>query len=188
MNRWISNLVLGLFALVLVTAYGVAKQPSVYSLSQLAQPNSGGQVQSEQQAQTMTDLNTATLGVKTVDVTFPDGKVFTMVVMDTEAGRKQGLSGVASLQPSAGMLFVFDADAPQSMWMKEMNFPLDMIWLDGNKQVVHIEQNVPKPTADEISLPTYQSSIPARYVIEVGAGTTLAEKLGVGQTLTWSQN
>ena len=63
-------------------------------------------------------------------------------VARTEAEQRQGLSGRSSLGSSDGMLFLFPADGRHGMWMPNMNLSLDLIWLDADKRVVHIERNV----------------------------------------------
>ena len=42
-----------------------------------------------------------------------------------------------------GMIFVFDGEERRSMWMLNMQFALDIIWLDSEGNIVHIEKNVP---------------------------------------------
>ncbi|MBI5252912.1 MAG: DUF192 domain-containing protein, partial [Euryarchaeota archaeon] len=56
------------------------------------------------------------------------------------------------------------------IWMKNMLFPLDIIWLDSDLKVVHIEHDIP-PCKEE-SCPIYLPSSPARYILEVNANVT----------------
>ena len=55
--------------------------------------------------------------------------VFSLTVADTEASRIQGLSGTPSLSPNGGMLFDFEADGAHGIWMKDMKYPIDIVWL-----------------------------------------------------------
>ena len=90
----------------------------------------------------------------------------------------QGLSGRASLTPDHGMLFAFPQSAIHYFWMKEMNFPLDIIWINNN-QIVEVWPNAPVPTGDQI--PSYQPKNQANYVLEVSAGTLAKYGWRVGE-------
>jgi uncharacterized protein len=107
---------------------------------------------------------------------------FSLEVADTSQARTLGLSNRASLAADHGMLFVFPgAPKPQCFWMRDMSFPLDIIWAGANKQVVHIEQNVNPDTYPQSFCP----SEPAQYVIELNAGTAASAGIRVGQTLNF---
>jgi len=70
------------------------------------------------------------------------------------------------------MIFVFDKPGSYSLWMLNMQFPLDMIWFDGNGKVIHIEKDIP-PCKSALEIATCQSLVPdgeAKYVLEVTAG------------------
>lgn len=91
---------------------------------------------------------------------------FTLEVADSSAARERGLSGRSGLAPNTGMIFVFELLGRYSFWMKDMNFPIDIIWLRDDWCIVHIVAN-----ADPESYPTtFAPPVPARYVIEIGAG------------------
>src|SRR3989344_8005153 len=70
------------------------------------------------------------------------GEKIVVEVADTVAKQIQGLSGRASMKNNEGMLFVFKEEAIQSFWMKDMQFSLDILWIDENKIIVGIERNV----------------------------------------------
>ncbi len=84
-----------------------------------------------------------------------------------------GLGNRVSMPEDHAMVFPYDTPQAQCFWMKDMKFSLDMIWLDANKQVVHVEPNVSPETYPK----TYCPPVDAQYVIEVNAGT--ASKLGL---------
>lgn len=94
-------------------------------------------------------------------------------VADSETERSKGLSGTKQLQDSDGMLFVFDYSADWQIWMKSMNYPIDIIWLDENKKVIDITTDVSPDTYPQ----KFTSSKPARYVLELSAG--YAKKHGI---------
>jgi uncharacterized membrane protein (UPF0127 family) len=98
-------------------------------------------------------------------------------VVSTPAEITQGLSG-RDVIGSDGMLFVFDEALVPSFWMKEMRFPLDMVWIrDG--VVVDVHRDVPAPGAGtaEAALPRYQPSEAVDMVLELPAGS--AQEWGV---------
>ena len=97
----------------------------------------------------------------------------TVEVVDDQASRTQGLSGVAKMPADEGMLFFFDREGYYSFWMKDMNFPIDIFWIDNSLRVVHIEKNVRPETYPA----RYTSSQPARFVLETNA--FFAETFGI---------
>lgn len=96
--------------------------------------------------------------------------VFQVEVAQTQEERSRGLSGRAGMKDNQGMLFVFDQAAFQNFWMKDMKFPIDIIWMDGGFQVVDITRNLSPQTYPK----TFTSLSPAKYVLEINAG--LSEK------------
>jgi len=71
---------------------------------------------------------------------------FNLEVADTDAKRIKGLSGRENLPENKGMLFVFDEAGNQCFWMKDMEFNLDIIWLNGDKKITKIKENVSPDT------------------------------------------
>jgi uncharacterized membrane protein (UPF0127 family) len=116
---------------------------------------------------------------KTGDSMAVDGKSFRLEVADTNKSRAQGLSGRAGLPPDQVMLFVFDEPSKQCMWMKDMQFAIDMVWLDAEKKVVHVERNVSPDTYPD----SFCAKSPAKYVLEFSAGQAAALGITPGKTL-----
>lgn len=100
-------------------------------------------------------------------------------IADSDAKRRQGLSGRERLGENEGMLFIFDTDSRWGIWMKGMRFPLDILWIDADRRVVYIEHSV----APETYPKTYRPETPARYVLELPAGFAEARGLGTGDLL-----
>jgi len=109
---------------------------------------------------------------------------FLVEVVSTPADLKQGLSNRLSLLPRKGMLFVFPKVEKQSMWMPDMNFPLDIVWIDDTKTIVKIEENA-TPCADNHNCKSYGSGSPVLYAIELNAGDAARIGLVVGLTLSF---
>ena len=99
-------------------------------------------------------------------------KLFIVECVVTPEARTRGLSGREALPPGHGMLFLFDEPAVQGMWMPDMRFPLDIVWLDAELRVVHVTEGAQpcpsEPTA--ANCPTYGSRFRAKYAIEMTAG------------------
>lgn len=88
-------------------------------------------------------------------------------VVDTVKTRRLGLSYREELAKNSGMLFDMKNRRTVSFWMKDMNFPLDIIWIDGDK-IVNISQDLP-PAGSHPDI-TYSSEFPVDYVLEVNGG------------------
>jgi hypothetical protein len=97
----------------------------------------------------------------------------------TTAEQEQGLSDVPSLASDTGMLFVFPSPGPYGFWMKDMDFSLDMVWLDQDFEIVHIESGLSPGTYPNV----YYPGSPAQYVVEVASGTAQKFGLQAGQTM-----
>ncbi len=109
-----------------------------------------------------------------------NGNTFNLEIADTEGARELGLGGRSSLPQNSGMLFVFDVPNKYEFWMKDMQFPLDMIWLDPNLKIVHIEKNISPSTYPDT---TFKSDEDALYVLEVNAGFADKNNLKVGDAV-----
>jgi uncharacterized protein len=105
------------------------------------------------------------------------GQTFTVEIAQTGQERAQGLSGRDPLGEDSGMLFIFDQPAVYPFWMKDMKFPLDIIWID-NSRVVDIWANAPAPTSADT--PLYSPGVAASYVLEVAAGFVDESNLKIG--------
>ena len=101
-----------------------------------------------------------------------DDTVLEVQVADTQPRRIRGLMFQEQMPYDQGMIFVFDAPGVHSLWMLNMQFPLDMIWFNENGQVVHIEQDVPpcKSALETATCTAVNPSAEALYILEVTAG------------------
>lgn len=96
-------------------------------------------------------------------------------VADTNASRELGLSGRKKMGNDEGLIFIFDVPGRYGFWMKDMSFPLDIMWINQNGIVVNIERNVTPESYKEKK--TYINQADASYVLEINAGQ--AEKFGL---------
>jgi len=113
----------------------------------------------------------------------PNGRSLTLELAATPQERNLGLMLRPSLAQDHGMLFLFPLPDRQGIWMKNMLIPIDILWLDDHKRIIHLESNVP-PCRIEPCL-IYQPPAPALYVIELAAGAALKADLKVGTTLVF---
>ena len=94
-------------------------------------------------------------------------------IADTPELQGTGLMCRGSLEPEAGMLFIFPASTREQFWMKNTLIPLTIAFIDANWHIVDILEMpvAPDPTSDDPSkFPLYGPHQPYRYAIEVNAG------------------
>jgi len=98
-----------------------------------------------------------------------------------DASRTKGLGGRDSLEYDRGMLFVFDKEQKYTFWMKDVKFPIDIIWISKDKKVIDYYKNaeVQLGVADK-ELKIYTPQSPALYVLEVNAGTVDKYDIKIG--------
>ena len=112
------------------------------------------------------------------------GHRFSLELATTPAAQEHGLMDRTSMPADHGMLFVFADSQPRTFWMKNTLIPLDMLFFDAQDRLVAIQADAQPCKTDPCSL--YPSNVPARYVLELNAGT--AAKLGLrkGAVMTLS--
>lgn len=104
------------------------------------------------------------------------GTPVTVFIADTEEERGRGLSGREALPPTQGMLFIFQEDAPYRIWMKDMLFPIDILWIDSGGVIVEIKRDVSPSTYPD----TFGPPVPVRYILEVPAGFSEQYNVEIG--------
>ena len=104
-----------------------------------------------------------------------DDKILQVYIADTDPRRMRGLmfETESFFADNKGMLFVFDEPGSRSMWMKNMQFHLDIIWFNENGNVVSIQKNVP-PCITPVEVMSCKSdgvyADNAQYVLELISG------------------
>ncbi|MBS3151151.1 DUF192 domain-containing protein [Candidatus Woesearchaeota archaeon] len=107
----------------------------------------------------------------------PESKVcisnncFRVEIADNPVERAGGLMFRKELEENSGMLFIFDSSGEHSFWMKNTLIPLDIIWIDENKEIVYIYENA-QPCNQVCNSVTPNKE--AKYVLEINSG--LVEK------------
>lgn len=99
----------------------------------------------------------------------------------TPAEQAKGAIGRPSLGERDGILFAYDRSDRYAIWMKGMNFPLDMLWIE-NGRVVDIGRDLPPVPAGtpDASIPRWRPDNPARYILAVNAGFAKRHGIEVG--------
>ena len=116
-------------------------------------------------------------------VTTSTGEEIPVEVADTLKKRSLGLGKRAFLKKGWGMLFVFEKRKPHRFWMKDMQFPLDIIWLD-NHRIVQIIHNA-QPVNSKVEPEVMTSPVPVNFVLEIAAGRAAKLRLKTGQRMNF---
>ena len=162
------GIIFGLFLLIIVLLIfgrgfttGVFLRPSA---------TSGGQLQ-------------PTKGVVTITA---KGLTIEVQVAQKPSERKVGLSKKDSLPLNAGMLFVFEEPGKYGIWMKDMKFAIDIIWINEEKKIVDIASNVaPEPAKKDKELTIYRPQAAAKYILEISAGLARLNNIQIGDQVNF---
>lgn len=111
--------------------------------------------------------------------------IFKADVALTESDRQKGLAGVEKINPDGALLMVFPKSDLWGIWMKDMKIPIDILWLDENKKVIFIVTNASPDLQDT---KTFLPKTPARYVVEIPAGSTRSKAIKVGSYAIFDEN
>lgn len=114
-----------------------------------------------------TPLQTISLGSATIDV----------AIADNQQTRQKGLSYLESIPLDTGLFFVFKDSGLHGIWMKDMKFSIDIIWMDEQLRIVDIHRDISPDT-----YPTsFHPQVPARFALEVEAGFSLKHDVKIGE-------
>jgi len=117
-------------------------------------------------------------------VVSPQGVEISVRVAETEKQRALGLSFFSQLPVDQGMLFVFPQPGEYSFWMKDMQIPLDIIWIDTQGTIVDRALSVSPDTYPK----TFTPQALAQYVLEVPANTADANGFTIGASVILENN
>ncbi len=115
-------------------------------------------------------------------VVLGDG-VFSTRVAVTSVDHARGLSGTEELKPHQAMLFVFESDEIHDIWMKDMKFAIDVVWLDKEKRVIHTESSLSPASYPK----SYGPKKPTRYIVELPAGTVEGKNITKGKQASFNE-
>ncbi len=103
----------------------------------------------------------------------------------TAEERGQGLSDRPFLAQDAGMLFFMSGPRVPGFHMRNMQFPLDFIWISATGVVVDVTENVPHPAEAGETLSGISPSEPVLFVLEVNAGVVHSAGIGIGDAVAF---
>ncbi|WP_266171929.1 DUF192 domain-containing protein [Dyella subtropica] len=110
------------------------------------------------------------------------GQRFSTEFATSDETRERGLMMRTELAADHSMLFIFPDSDRRWFWMKNTLIPLDILYFDANRKLVSMQLDVPPCKRDPC--PSYPSDAPARYVLELSAGTARRIRVAVGDELT----
>jgi uncharacterized protein len=117
---------------------------------------------------------------KIITIRAPAGSI-DVEVADSPALRARGLSWRTT--PPGGLLLVWSDSGPHPVWMREMEFALDLIWCDSEGRVLAIKPAVP-PCPTAAPCPIYGAMIPdPKFVLELRSGHAQRLRIVVGTSL-----
>jgi len=174
MTTIVKTIIIGI-AMALVAASAIA---AVLLFVNPVETNSQAGSQAKQQQDFSTDEaanSSSNNGYRQIDVSI-NGRALVADISATNEQMTKGLSVKDHLAENESMLFVFENEAGHAFWMKDMKFPIDILWIAANKTIVHIEHNL-EPCSSVLLCPTYNPDSESMYVLETVGG--FAESYGI---------
>ena len=123
---------------------------------------------------------------KKTTLTYPDGKMIKIDVVDTPASREIGLMCVTKMPRTYGMLFVFHDEMFLNFWMKNTLVPLDILWIGADKKITVIHEKLPASTVETPDDKVATAGGRGQFVLELASGEAARRKLKAGDTLSFS--
>lgn len=111
-------------------------------------------------------------------------KQFKTILADTPKAQIKGLGGRSSILPNEVMLFTFPSSGYHGIWMKDMEFPIDILWIDKGHRVVDMKEEVQPLTFPEIFTPNSS----AMYVLEAESGFAKKNDVKIGDIVNFSES
>ena len=108
---------------------------------------------------------------------------FSVLIADTPTKHALGLSGRKELSSGHGMFFVFEKSGNHPFWMKDMNFAIDILWINEHNEIIHILERV----APETYPAAFTSSEEALCVLELQMGTIAETDINLGDKIIYNK-
>ncbi len=118
------------------------------------------------------------------ELVLPNGSEVQIAILTTKADKYRGFSKMHQPCPDCGLLFVWPVLSQPTIVMRDMLFPLDLVWLR-DKQIVQLTLNIQPEEGEESQLTKYTASEPIDSVLEVPAGFAGRHNLKIGQFVDW---
>lgn len=114
-----------------------------------------------------------------------NGRAFNLEVAADTASRSLGLGGRDALADDAGMLFVFPVEGFHRFWMKNVSFPLDLLYIAGDGTIVDIRRMEPEPGVPDAELTTYVPSVEVLLALEINGGLARQHGIEAGMAVSF---
>jgi uncharacterized membrane protein (UPF0127 family) len=118
------------------------------------------------------------VNTRTINVVLGTAVVRAQIV-DTPESRKNGLSNREPLKEDEGMLFIFEEMEDHGIWMKDMKFSIDILWLNEYGEVLHYVEEASPDSYPEV----FSASQNSKYVLEIQAGSIKREGIKLGDKI-----
>ena len=122
-------------------------------------------------------------GIETREVVLPDGYRVVAEIKVTAADLTRGMMYRTELAPGRGMLFVHSVAKKYPYWMANCKIPLDIVWMNLQKEVVEISPNTPPCPSGGQDCPRYGGNFDASWVLELGGGEAAKHRVAVGSRI-----
>jgi uncharacterized protein len=120
------------------------------------------------------------------DLTLPNGKSIRVEALRTPVDMARGAMFRDSLPPDRGLLYEYAKAGTYGFWMYQTRMPLDTIWMDSNRRVVEVVENMPPcPSASAKECPHFGGSRQSQFVLQVAAGQASRNAVQVGSVLSF---
>ena len=167
MHKYIGTI----FILIVVTV-GIVALMRRYHAADTAPPTSG------EASFVQHNLANAGLSEKNIIV---GGHMIQVEIAQKQEEKQTGLSHRTALPEGRGMLFVFKNEEKHGIWMKDMHFAIDIVWINAQHKIVHIEHAVSPETYPA----SFHPALPAQYVLEIPAGYAGKKGITVGEIISF---
>lgn len=114
-----------------------------------------------------------------------NGRGFTALVADTPLKKMIGLMYRSALRSTECMLFTYNMKGRYGIWMRNMRFPIDILWVDERLKIVDMAENL--PACASLGCKVYKPSAPALHFVEFPAGTIRRCRALLGQKISISE-
>jgi len=113
------------------------------------------------------------------------GQEFNLEIADSDEEMVKGLSDRKNLDENKGMLFIFEEKGKYSFWMRNVNFPLDIIYISDDT-IVDIVRNAEPKKEGDTEIPVFEPKEEANYVLEINGGLSDKHKIETGDKVVFS--
>lgn len=119
------------------------------------------------------------------NVTLPNGAKISAEIKATPADRATGMMYRDRLDADKGMLFVHEVPGNYSYWMHNCRIPLDIVWLNPDKQIVEMSPETPPCQTEASQCPNYGGKQISQFVIELQSGSIARHGLKTGDRIAF---